>query len=411
MDFNMNAITPSSGPVPTGRNQTIDILRGMALVLILIVHCSFDFTGWDWTIPEEHVPELPMAALNPTVGGLVDFFLRDKARALFALMFGVSFALQLARSEQSGRSFERMFIKRMVLLAMIGLVHGHLIYYFEILRLYAMAGLLMLLLWRLPNKALLPLVGFLTVLAPIVGYGLLQALGLDFMAGRPPQSEIFVAFTSDSPREILSINHRLATSTYLPGFLIGFGMPILGNFLLGLWLARKGWLQDPMVHRKALKRLMVVGLVFGLLLQSSSLIMPQLDPASPVWLFLLLGIAFLAAAPMLMLGYVGTITLLCTHPLWIRVLRWLAPAGRMTLTHYIMQSVFAWVIFYGVGLGLYGRIGPALAVPIGLLLATFQVLLSIWWLKRYRSGPLEWLWRWAIEGLRPQWRRESHSAP
>lgn len=238
----MNAITPLSGPVPTGRNQTIDILRGVALVLILIVHCSFDFTGWDWTIPEEHVPELPMATLNPTVGGLVDFFLRDKARALFALMFGVSFALQLARSEQSGRSFERMFIKRMVLLAMIGLVHGHLIYYFEILRLYAMAGLLMLLLWRLPNKALLPLVGFLTVLAPIVGYGLLQALGLDFMAGRPPQSEIFVAFTSDSPREILSINHRLATSTYLPGFLIGFGMPpYSATFCSGYgWRARAG---------------------------------------------------------------------------------------------------------------------------------------------------------------------------
>lgn len=392
------------------RIDILDILRGMALILILIVHCAFDFIGWGWTIPEERVPELPIAALNPAVGGLVDFFLRDKARALFALMFGVSFALQLERSQQRSESFKRMFIKRMALLAVIGLIHGHLIYYFEILRLYAMASLLMLILWRLPNRALLPLVGFLTVLAPILGYGLFQAIGLDFMAGRPPHSEIYAAFTSDSLHEILSLNHRLAMSTYMPGFLIAFGMPILGCFLLGLLLARKGWLQDPLNHRKALKRLMVVGLVFGLLLQSSSLIMLQIDPASPAWLWSLLGIAFLAAAPILMLGYVGAIAMLCTHPFWMRMLRWLAPAGRMTLTHYIMQSIFAWILFYGVGLGLYGRIGPALAVPLGLLLATFQVILSIWWLKRYRLGPLEWLWRWAIEGRRPQLRRHDQIA-
>ena len=401
--------TTTSVLLPSERNQTIDILRGFALVLILIVHCAFDFIGWGWTIPEERIPELPMASLNPMIGGMVEFFLRDKARALFALMFGVSFAMQLKRSEQLGKSFKPMFIKRMALLAVIGLVHGHLIYYFEILRLYVMAGVLMMILWRFPNKALLPLVGFLTVLAPILAYGLFQAMGLEFMAGRPTTTDIYAAHTSDLIGELLSINHRLAMSTYKPGFLIAFGMPILGCFLLGLWLARKGWLQDPKGHRKALKRLMVVGLVFGLLLQTSSLIMQRIDPASPVWLWLLLGVAVLAAAPVLMLGYVGAITLLCTHPFWLRLLRWLAPAGRMTLSHYIMQSLFAWIFFYGVGLGLYGHIGPALAVPLGLLLALFQVLLSIWWLNRYRTGPLEWLWRWAIDGRRPQWRRDDQS--
>lgn len=405
----MNTTNPSSEPVLAGRNQTIDILRGMALVLILIVHCAFDFTGWGWSIPEEHIPELPLASVNPAVGGLVDFFLRDKARSLFAFMFGVSFALQLARSEERGESFEHMFIKRMALLAVIGLIHGHLLYHFEILRLYVIAGVLMLLLWRLPNRALLPLVGFFTVLAPVLGYGIFQALGLEFMTGRPPESEIYTAHTSESLRELVAITHRIAMSTYMPGFLIVYGLPILGNFLLGLWLARKGWLQDPVVHRSALKRLMVVGLVCGLLLQSSSLIMPQLDPDLRTWIWPLLGLAFLAAAPMMMLGYVGAIALLCTHPFWMRLLRWLASAGRMTLTHYIMQSMFAWMLFYGVGLGLYGRIGPALSVPLGLLLATFQILLSIWWLKRYRLGPLEWLWRWAIEGRRPQWHRDDLS--
>lgn len=163
-------------PLPSvadARKDTIDILRGVALVLILIVHCAFDFTGWGWTIPDERMAELPLAAFNEPVGQLVLFFLRDKARAMFALMFGVAFALQLARSQQRGESFERMFIKRMALLAVIGIIHGHLLYSFEILRLYVIAGLLMLLLWRLPNRFLLPLVGFLTVIGPMLAYGII----------------------------------------------------------------------------------------------------------------------------------------------------------------------------------------------------------------------------------------------
>ncbi len=396
---------PAPGPMAPGRNETIDILRGVALVMILIVHCAFDFTGWGWTIPGDQLAQLPLAALDKPVGELLGFFLRDKARALFALMFGVAFALQLARSQQLGESFERMFLKRMALLAVIGIIHGHLIYSFEILRLYVIAGVLMLLLWRLPNRFLLPLVGFLTVVGPILAYGIIQALGVDLNAGLPTTEEMFAGYTSSSVSELLALTHRLAMGRYMAGDLIFMGMPILGCFLLGLWLARQGWLQDPLAHRAALKRLAVRGLVFGLLLQSGSLIWPLLDGSSPAWYRPVLGLAYFAAAPLLMLGYVGLIALLCTHPLWKRALIGLAPAGRMTLSNYIMQSVFAWIFFYGVGLGLYGRIGPAIAVPIALLLAAFQILLSIWWLKRYRSGPLEWLWRWAIKGQRPEWRR------
>lgn len=393
-------------PVAKPRHDTIDILRGLALVLILIVHCAFDFTGWAWTIPEDHIPKLPLAAFNEPVGQFVLFFLRDKSRALFALMFGVAFALQLARSQQLGASFERLFVKRMALLALIGVCHGHLLYHFDILRLYVMAGLLMLLLWRLPNRALLPLVAFLAVIGPLLAF----VLGADPSAGHPLPAEIYAGHTSGSVRELLGLTQRLAISTYRPGFLIVFGLPILGCFLLGLWLARQGWLQDPLSHRAALKRLMLRGLVFGLLLQSGSLIWPLLDDSAATWHVLMLGLAHFAAAPLLMLGYVGTIALLSLHPFWQGMLIWLAPAGRMTLSNYIMQSVFAWILFYGVGLGLYGRIGPAVAVPIALLLAAFQILLSIWWLKRYRSGPLEWLWRWAIKGQRPLWRRIARPA-
>lgn len=386
------------------RQETIDILRGVALVLILIVHCAFDFTGWGWTVLGDEQALLPLATLDKPIGELLNLFLRDKARAMFAMMFGVAFALQLARSQQSGESFERMFIKRMAMLAVIGVIHGHLIYSFEILRLYAIAGLLMLLLWRLPNRSLLATAGFLAVLGPILFYGIGMALGLDFFGGRVSLEDMYAGYTSSSVRELLALTHRLAMGRYTPADLIFMGMPILGCFLLGLWLARCGWLMDPTAHRPVLRRLMVRGLVPGLLLQlGASILWRLMDDSSPAWHGPVLGLAHFAAAPLLALGYISAIALLCTHPGWHRKLVWLAPAGRMTLTNYIMQSLFAWMIFYGVGLALYGQIGPAIAVPIALLLALFQILLSAWWLQRYYSGPLEWLWRWAIKGQRPRW--------
>ncbi|MCG6118227.1 MAG: DUF418 domain-containing protein [Aquimonas sp.] len=397
---------PDSAFPSAERQETIDILRGLALVLILVVHCAFDFTGWGWTIPKEALPGLPLAALDGSVAWALEFFLREKSRALFALMFGVAFALQLQRSQQLGEHFERVFARRMAVLAVIGLLHGHLLYGFDVLRLYVIAGLLLLLLWRLPGRALWAMIAFATTLGPFLFFAIARMLGMDLGGGMPDIAEIHAGHTSSSPLPLIALNHQLAMGLYLPVSLFGTVLPILGCFLLGLWLARTGWLQDALSHRADLLRLTQRGLLFGLLLQGGSTLLwwlmgPQASPAHMV----LAALMHFAAAPVLALGYLGAVAVLATHPFWHAGLRWLAPAGRMTLTNYLMQSVLAWLIFYGVGLGLYGRIGPAVAVPIALALALLQIGLSALWLRHHRLGPLEWLWRWAIRGVRPGWRR------
>lgn len=400
----MSAATPMhpSGP----RQETIDILRGLALVLILVVHCAFDFSGWGWTIPKDELPGLPLATLDAPVAWVLEFFLRDKSRALFALMFGIAFALQIERSRQLGERFERVFVRRMAVLAVIGLLHGHLLYGFDILRLYVIAGLLMLLLWRLQGRALWAMIAFATTLGPFLIFAVAHALGAGLQGALPEVAEIYAGHRSPSALALVELNHRIAMNTYQPASLVGFGLPILGCFLLGLWLARTGWLQDPGAHRADLLRLMWRGLLFGLLLQGGSTLLWSLIGPQPAPAHMAVGMLMhFAAPPVLAMGYLAAAAVLTTRPSWRAGLRWLAPAGRMTLTNYLMQSALAWLLFYGVGLGLYGRIGPAVAIPIALVLAAVQVGLSAWWLHHHRVGPLEWLWRYAIRGERPAWRR------
>jgi uncharacterized protein len=87
-----------------------------------------------------------------------------------------------------------------------------------------------------------------------------------------------------------------------------------------------------------------------------------------------------------------------------RFLAWLEPIGRMAFTNYIVQSLIAGWIFYGYGLGLMGKMGPANGMVLVVAIYLAQVLLSIWWLNRFKYGPLEWLWRAIMYGKRPEFR-------
>src|SRR5690606_29073303 len=100
------------------------------------------------------------------------------------------------------------------------------------------------------------------------------------------------------------------------------------------------------------------------------------------------------------LGYLGWLVAFFKGP-GARLGAWLAPAGRMALTNYLMQSVVCTLVFYGYGLGWYGQLPRAWHVPFALVLFVLQVLLAHVWLARFRFGPMEWLWRSATY-LRPQ---------
>ena len=87
-----------------------------------------------------------------------------------------------------------------------------------------------------------------------------------------------------------------------------------------------------------------------------------------------------------------------------RWLAWAEPVGRMAFTNYISQSVILGFVFYGYGLGLFGKLSLAEGLAIVIVLYAAQVVFSRWWLRRYAYGPIEWLWRTLMYGRPPAWR-------
>ncbi len=104
-------------------------------------------------------------------------------------------------------------------------------------------------------------------------------------------------------------------------------------------------------------------------------------------------------------GYAALVLALLGHPIAADLLKVFAPVGRMAFSNYILQSLIFGFIFFGYGLGYFGRLGAAHTLLIGLAVYTMQIVLSTWWLTRFRYGPLEWLWRTLMYGQRQAMRR------
>jgi uncharacterized protein len=178
----------------------------------------------------------------------------------------------------------------------------------------------------------------------------------------------------------------------------------LGLFLLGLYVGRRRVFERVAEHAAALRRIAKWGLAVGIccgIVETIIVIVvgrraAYSRPDLALLMYLLFIGTFVQAA-----AYVATVTLLLRRTFWKRWLSPFAAVGRMSLTNYLMQTVVCLFVFYGFGLGLVGRIGPALGLLIALGLYATQIAWSRFWLAHFRMGPMEWVWRSATYG-RPQ---------
>ena len=108
-------------------------------------------------------------------------------------------------------------------------------------------------------------------------------------------------------------------------------------------------------------------------------------------------------------GYSAIVIVITTGPRH-KLLAWAAPSGRMAFTNYLAQSVIFGFVFYGYGFGLFGRMGTAAALAVGVVVYAVQAVLSAYWLRYHRFGPVEWLWRTLMYGSRQPWKLSQRSA-
>lgn len=398
--------TPIGPLTPSERIAWIDVLRGLAIFGILLENMLF-FGGpsnllqmdqpW-WSSPIDRI-----------VVWAIQWLEQGKFYSLFSFLFGLGMALQMQRIEAHGGRFVRVCVRRLVVLLLIGLCHATLVWWGDILTTYAVLGFV-LLAFRIRGDKTLVFWSLVCWLVPVVLVA--GVTGLVALVRLFPEGATALEQNVAARQEMLVQLAHYSVASYAHGSYaeilaqrvldlqqawIGtaFAAPgIFMMFLLGLWAGRRGLVDDPAEHPRLLRRLLLWGLPLGLLCHLGyvlSLGSGSRSEPSPVQL----GgyVLYTLGLPPLTFGYAAAVVLLAGRAGRVGLLAPLAAVGRMSLTNYLVQSLLCTTLFYSYGFGLYGRIGPALGLVPTVLIYTGQVFFSVWWLRRFRFGPLEWLWR------------------
>ena len=401
-------------PVPAReRVDVIDVLRGFALFGVLVANALWYFSGFA-ELSEQDILRLPVNPLDPAVFELEQFFVSNKFISIFAFLFGMGFALQMRRADEAGAPVKRLYLRRMLWLLAFGIAHALFAFYGDVLHLYAVLGLL-LIGWVTRSES--SLIGWGLAFAVVLPVGV-RALqwALPGLTGGEIDPEAMTevrrgaaiaahsAFSGSSYTEMMRANaidfwSRLSTDVMLGDVLATFG-----KFLLGVWAGRTGLLARASSTEKSgnddppvtwMRRGAGWGLVIGVACQGmvvADAAFPALD--ADTWAATVADTALWHAGVLaLATSYVCSIALLFRRPDWNRTLGLLAPAGRMALTNYLGQSIACIFVFYGIGLGWYGRVGPTAVVGICVVVFAAQAAASAWWLRQFRFGPAEWAWR------------------
>ena len=482
------------------RIQTIDIIRGFALLGILIVNMTVDNPGMR-----------PMQGRNGFLDQLVywpiEFFLNDKFMNIFCFLFGLGFAIQLTRAKENNSNFIFFYIRRLMVLFLFGAFIKIFITGRGVLTEYAMAGLLLLLLYKLPRK-LLPVLAFLCIAyfwtkdtiwrqqqfpsaknkitidttklnsyagvyefapgqvqifirkgerltgeGPVFHYRLIPLSDSEF---RRVDANVRISFLKDLVGNVNSISYnndgrknklkkikmdlQLALKEQLEkrkalkfeteklsykqfvtrnakrfwgwvknltwkSFLLEFLSRILPVLLLGVYAGRRKVFSDISSNRTFFQRTMKWCLPIGMVSISLPLVFDAYNyfvsnPYEVYYRFMLwYRLCWDIGSIIMALGIVAWLTLLLEKPDlkeigWKKRFSFFIPVGRMGLTNYILLLVIADLFIMGdYGFGLAGKIGPFLRLMIALPVFALIAFISRWWLKHFKNGPFEWLWR------------------
>lgn len=414
------APTAAAAPLAAGaRLIQVDILRGFALFGILLVNMAL------FKAPAIVQAAAPVTAspLDQLAAHAINLFAEGKFFTLFSFLFGFGFATQLLWAQERGQPFVPRYTRRLLVLLLIGIAHATLLWYGDILVTYALLGFVLLLFRNQSPRALLIwafalLAGMTLLLGAAIAF--IEIQRADPLSGRAllvAEREQLTSARAEVARDTAlyrdgSYVEMVATRTLAPvGLIFNLltqGIPVLAMFLLGLYVGKRGILTNIEQHRTLLRRVRFWGLALGLPLSALLVFgQAQLSPFAQLAALLL---AHSLTGPLLALGYAATIVLLHEQPRWHAPLAPLGAAGRMALTNYLLQTVICTTLFYGYGAGLYGQVGAALGVLLTLVIFELQLAWSVWWLRHFQFGPVEWLWRSLTYGRAQPMRRRSEAA-
>jgi len=376
------------------RIHALDLLRGWAMFGVL----------WS-NLNSSYGTRPPSTALDHGLRWVQQTLVQDRFYTLLTLLFGVGFGIQLLRAGDRGVDLRNTYYRRSAALLAIGVVHGTLIWFGDILTIYALVAFALVMFRTLSTRRIL----VISILLWIFGDALVRYLrivaGFPFMNPGGP-TDAFLG--TGTWMQIQPVRVGLYMN-WLASWGLTSYPAILAAFLLGLWTMKSGYLRRVTEDSKSTRRLLVVAAVAiavaYLGYAYADRLWPPVQPPPGLVetfpypyrllanlrrsVFNFYDLEVLGES----LGYAAVILLLWQRGWGMAVLRPLAATGRMALTTYLTQSVVCTLLFFGYGLGLYGQVGHTGMLALTLILFACQMAVSTWWLKRYRFGPVEWLWR------------------
>ena len=433
------ATKPRRAGLDAERYLAVDVLRGFALLGIL----AMNIVAFGW----------PMTAYaNPTKGGGFEgldlgiwfgnhLVFEAKMMTIFSMLFGAGLVLMDRRAEARGAKIRGVYYRRVFWLLVIGLIHAYLIWNGDILVLYAECGFLLYLFRNMRPKTLI----ILGVCASLLFVPLLIGIsaGLDYVkaaaarveaqtkAGEKPtplDQQLHDIWTKQLKPKMLPNPEQQAKSwdedlavhrggyfgivrkrafpllmEHTVGFLLGGFLLAMSRMLIGMGLMKLGVFS---AQRSSRFYLWMVGLGYGIGLPLMVFdALKLIQHSFGIDYMLHGGILYnLFGSLVVALGHVGLLMLIVQSGALAWLTRRLAAVGRMALSNYLTHSLVFTTLFYGYGFGLFGHINRTGLAAMVLAMWTFQLVVSPIWLKHFRFGPAEWLWRsltyWRLQPMR-----------
>ena len=402
--FSTAAPTVLAPVVPQQRLQVIDILRGWAMFGVLLVDIGVLWRpGKTWSATEQ-------AAYR-----FFALFAEEKFWTLLIFLFGLGFALQSIRADGRGRGFIAAYARRLFVLLLIGVFQTvFLLWDGPVLITYAATGFLLLALRRLPSRTLLPL-AFTLMLVPWA-----YLAGVDYIHARRlanPQTRVevlradsagnagWVALGEEAKKTVGKPSYARRVALQARGFYLEYTSErnwmawvspyFLGLFLVGLYAGRGGFLMDIPAHLPFIRRVLFWGLAVGLVTSAGRYFISNPFHRQPydATSYAVKKLLAVFGDPALAFAYASAIVLLAQRRVWQKLFASLAAAGRMSLTNYLLMAVALGILTPTFGFGVYKQIGLTLSSFLAVAIYAALMWLSTWWLRRFRFGPVEWLWR------------------
>ncbi|MFC0524846.1 DUF418 domain-containing protein [Pontibacillus salicampi] len=385
----------------SNRLEWIDAARGLAILGIFMVN-----------VPAFNAPYFMYGGaakywnseVSHAVQTIVDMFFQASFYTLFSFLFGFGMYMMKERLLEKGfgAGYTKVIFRRLVVLICFGLLHGLFVWHGDILFTYGMIGFLLFLFFDAkPRTMLATAIGILSGYAVIMG-GLMY-LSKDLL-GQIQEDSIQQAmehYTSGSLFDVWEQIQRDWLVSNGNGFawfvLIATLLPM---FLFGMYFCKKRLLHDIGTHNKTLRLIWLVSLFLFLTFKIGPYTF-----GNPEWFQFSMQDSIGGSASAIF--YITSVTLMYQNGLGKQLLKPFTYVGRLSLSNYLLQSFICFFLFYPIGMGLYGQVPPLWSVVIVLIVYVIQVVLSFIWLRYFRFGPFEWLWRSITYGNKQRIRNDN----